>query len=58
MLKERIKGYLEYTSIPVAKFCRRVDISTTTLYRFLKDDLRLSIETEERIKAYLEQYNF
>lgn len=58
MLKERIKKYLEYTCIPVTKFCKRINVSTATIYRYLKDDLRLSLETEERIKIYLEQYNF
>lgn len=58
MLKERIKKYLDYTCIPVTKFCKRIDVSTATIYRYLKDDLKISLDTEERIKAYLEKYNF
>ncbi|MBO5007397.1 MAG: hypothetical protein J6D26_01010 [Clostridia bacterium] len=58
MLKERIKNYLHTTGIPMTKFCKRLGLCTATIYRYLKDDLRLSADTENRIKDYLEKFSF
>ncbi|MBE6964573.1 MAG: hypothetical protein E7441_00890 [Ruminococcaceae bacterium] len=54
MLKERIKTFLELTGAPMTKFCSKAGISPTAMYRYLSDDLRLSVETEDRIKCYLD----
>lgn len=58
MLKSRIKKYIEATGVPMTKFCKRIDISVSAINRYLRDDLRLSIETEQRIKNYLELFGF
>ena len=58
MLKERIKRYLDATGVPMTQFCKRLNLCTASIYRYFKDDLRLSAETENRIKDYLKQFNF
>lgn len=39
--------------MPITTFCRRMDISTTAYYRWLRDDLILSAEKENKIKRYI-----
>ena len=56
MLKEKIKEYLDKYRTPKTVFCQRVGISASALYRYLKGDLYLSEETEQRISDYLEQF--
>lgn len=58
MLKSRIKKYIEATGVPMARFCKRIDLSVSAINRYLRDDLKLSMNTEQRIKDYLEQFGF
>lgn len=57
MLGERIQRYLDITGSPMTKFCKRIGISTTAIYRYIKGDLRLSMQTETKIKEYLQKFN-
>lgn len=57
MLKQKIKEHLDKYGTPKTVFCKRIGISASALYRFLKGDLYLSEETEQRISEYLEQFN-
>ncbi len=58
MLKQRIKNFIESTGVSFTNFAKRVNLSTGSIHRYLRDDLRLSVETEQRISEYLRQYNF
>ncbi len=58
MLKERIQRYLKTSEVPMTKFCKHVDLSTNSMYRYLRGDVRFSLETEDRIKSHLKQFNF
>ena len=58
MLKDRVKRYIEITGIPKSVFCKRLGFTVQSLYLWLKDERRFSLETEERIKNYLAQFNF
>ena len=56
--KERCLSFITALHLPVSRFCRNVDISPTAYYRWQSDDLRLSENTENRIKNYLEQFGY
>lgn len=58
MLKEKIKKFLEWSGMPKTVFCRRINISPSALYRYLKGDLYLSEETEQKIYDYLGQFDY
>ena len=51
--KEKTKKIIDEFQIPVAKFCRKVGISGAAYYRWQNGDLRLSEETEARIREYI-----
>lgn len=55
-IKTKCRKVTTEIGIPVTKFCRCVGISSTTYYRWLAGDLRLSEETENRIKNYTEKF--
>ena len=57
MLKQKIKEHLDKYGTPKTVFCKRIGISTSALYQYLKGVLYLSEETEQRIYDYLEQFN-
>lgn len=57
LLKQKIQEYLDKYGTPKTVFCQRTGISVSALYRYLKGDLYLSEETENRIYDYLEQFN-
>lgn len=56
MLKQKIEEHLNKYRTPKTVFCQRIGISASALYRYLKGDLYLSEETENRISNYLEQF--
>lgn len=56
--KERCLSFISDLDLPVSRFCKNVDISSTTFYRWQSDDLRLSQETENRIKNYLQRFGY
>ena len=56
--KERCSSFISDLDLPVRRFCKNVDISSTTYYRWQSDDLRLSQETENRIKNYLQRFGY
>lgn len=57
-LAERTRRFMEATPINVSEFCRRISISRTSLYDFLRGDLRLCDATQQRISEYLDKFNF
>lgn len=52
-IQEQTKKTLHEVGIPVTKFCRQTQISTTAFYRWLSGDLRLSAEKEQNIRNYI-----
>lgn len=56
MLKERVEKYLEKSGIPKTLLCRRLKISTMTLYNLLNDTANISENLENRIKEYLDKF--
>ena len=58
MLEQRVKRFLLEFGIPVTEFCRRIDLSTSCYYEWLRGDLKLCQATLSRIENYLAKYGF
>lgn len=50
--RAQVKKLLQEVGIPTTAFCKKIGISTTAFYRWLRDDLRLSDEKERTIRIY------
>ena len=57
-LKQRVKNYIEDSGIPRTTFCKRINISTGYLYKWLHNERTFSDEIVERIEAYLNKYGY
>lgn len=57
-LIDRCRNYLSELGVTKAAFCRRVDISTTALYRWWKGNLELSEKTKNRIEKIIEKAGY
>ena len=56
-LSQRAQTFIKELGVPVLTFCRKVGISSTTYYDWLKGKA-LADTTLERIDTYLSKYNF
>lgn len=56
LFKDRVKSFLKYSSISKATFCRRCDISLTTLDCWLNDKREISDELQQRIADFMQNY--
>ena len=54
----RCQRFLEEFGIPVTVFCKKVELSTPSFYKWRNGELNLSDATLERIDTYLAKYNF
>ncbi len=57
-LKQRCLNLLSALDLPKTRFCRKIGISTQALNAWLRDDLKLSDATVQRIDEFLKKYNF
>ena len=57
-LKQRVQNYIEDSGIPRTTFCRRVNISTVYLYKWLHDERTFSDEVADRVTEYLIRYGY
>lgn len=54
-LKERVKCFLDDTGATVSAFCKRVQISVSYYYSWMKNDVEFSEKLKNRITAYLDE---
>lgn len=54
----RCQRFLEELAVPATVFCKKVELSTSSFYRWRNGKLNLSDATLERIDTYLSKYNF
>lgn len=54
----RCQRFLEELGIPVTVFCKKVELSTPSFYKWRNGELNLSDATLERIDGYLSKYGF
>lgn len=57
-LRIRVNTFLDELGVPVSAFSVRVNLSASSLYRWLRGDIQFSEKTCLRISAYLTQYGF
>lgn len=56
-LRQQTRKILKEIGIPVSVFCRKLQISDTAFYRWQNMDLKLSEQTENRIKNYINKFS-
>ena len=54
-LKERVKSFMSDTGAKLSVFCRKVQMSSTYYYAWMRNEVELSENMNERIKAYLDE---
>lgn len=54
-LKERVKMFMDDTGAKLGTFCRKVDISTTYYYNWMKGKVEFSDAIIGRITNYLDE---
>lgn len=52
-IREQAQKVQRELGIPTTKLCKRVNISPSGYYRWLRNDLTLSEKTEKRIRDYI-----
>lgn len=57
-LKERAAAFLSASGVPITKFCRRLDMATSTYYRWQSGILDLSESRLKSIDSYLNQFGY
>ena len=57
MLRDKVKRYFEISESPKLTFCRRVGISPSHFYQWLKGEREISDEKADRIQEYLDKYS-
>ena len=53
-LKERVKSFMSDTGAKLTIFCRKVDISPTYYYAWMRGEVDFSKGIIDRIEAYLD----
>lgn len=56
MLKNKVRKFLEYSEMNKTKFCKRTDISATTLNSWLRGERDISVRAENRIIDFMQNY--
>ena len=58
MLRDRIQNFLTELEIPVTVFCRKIQVTPDSFYKWRKGQLNFSAKTLQRISDYLSKYGF
>lgn len=57
-IKSRCQNFLEDTDLPMTRFAKKVQLSTSAIYKWLNGNLRLKPETVARIDECITKYGF
>ena len=57
-LKKRAAAFLSASDVPVTKMCKRLDMATSSYYRWQRGILALSESRLETIDSYLNQFGY
>jgi len=57
-LQVRCRMFLGVSGVPVTKMCSRLDMATSSYYRWQRGILKLSDSRLEAINQYLRQFGF
>ena len=56
-MRKRVKQYLDDTAVAKSKFCDKVSLGRTTLYRWLMGEIILSNTKLTNIDNYLKEFD-
>ncbi len=56
IMRTKVKKFLEISQMNKSVFCKKVDISITTLYTWLKGEREISENAEDRIRTFMAEY--
>ncbi len=56
IMRNKVKKFLEISQMNKSVFCKKVDISITTLYTWLKGERDISENAENRIRSFMAEY--
>lgn len=56
-LQKRTKAFINQLGLPISRFCRLANISTAAYYKWQNDEIRLTEETQNRIRSVLKRFN-
>lgn len=54
-LREKVKSFLSDTGSTVTAFCKKMDISTTYYYKWIKNNVEFSERLNNRIAEFLKE---
>lgn len=54
-IREQTRNVQHEFGMPTTVLCRKLEISPSAYYRWQKHDLKLSTETENKIRKYINQ---
>lgn len=57
-LKSRVLKFIADSGVGKTAFCNKVEISKTTLYRWLNDEIPISDSIKTRIEMFIEHFNY
>ena len=57
-LIERSVKMIDEMGIPVTKFCQRVNVSTSTFYKWKRGELEITKARQEEIDNFLRRYDY
>lgn len=57
-LKDRCRRFLSELGVPVTRFCKNIELSTSSYHDWQRGRYGLSQNTLNRIERYLEKYGF
>lgn len=58
MLRERVQKFIDEFDMPITIFCRKIELTPDSYYKWKKGQLNFSEKTIKRISDYLSQYGF
>lgn len=58
MLRKRVKNFIEELEMPITVFCRKVNLSTASYYKWKDGIFEFSDETAERVSNFIKKYGF
>lgn len=58
MLRDRVQKFIDEFDMPITVFCRKIELTPDSYYKWKKGQLNLSEKTLQRISDYITKYGF
>ena len=57
-LKERLQNFRTETEMPLSVICRKINLTTVAIHKWLKGKMNLTADSLSRIDAYLSRFGY